>query len=57
MNILHLKPDHSEIARDGLILALWRQGKDTSDIAAALRMRTPDVANRLARLRDAVHDA
>lgn len=57
MNVLHLKPDHSDIARDGLILALWRQGKDTSDIAAALQMRPAHVANRLAKLRDRLHDA
>jgi hypothetical protein len=52
MNTLHLKPDHSGIARDGLILALWGEKKDTRDIASALNMREADVANRLAWLRD-----
>ena len=61
MNTLHLpgiysrgemKQDHSDIARDGLILTLWREKKDTRDIARALNMREAAVANRLAWLRD-----
>lgn len=44
--------DHSDLARDGAILALWHEKKDTSDIASALRMKPADVANRLAWLRD-----
>lgn len=47
-----MKQDHTDIARDGLILALWAEKKDTSDIASALRMRPAAVANRLAWLRD-----
>lgn len=47
-----MKQDHTDIARDGLILALWGEKKDTSDIAAELHMRPADVANRLAWLRD-----
>ena len=47
-----MKQDHSDLARDGLILALWSQSKDTRDIASALRMRESWVANRLAWLRD-----
>ena len=61
MSVLHLpgtyargemKQDHTDIARDGMILALWAEKKDTSDIATALHMRPADVANRLAWLRD-----
>jgi hypothetical protein len=61
MNTLHLpgtyapgemKQDHTDIARDGMILALWVEKKDTSDIAKELNMRPADVANRLAWLRD-----
>ena len=47
-----MKQDHSDIARDGLILALWGEERDTSDIARALNMRPAAVANRLAWLRD-----
>ena len=47
-----MKQDHSYIARDGLILALWGEKKDTRDIARALNMREAAVANRLAWLRD-----
>jgi hypothetical protein len=47
-----MKQDHSDIARDGVILALWREKKDTSDIASRLNMRPAAVANRLAWLRD-----
>ena len=36
-----MKQDHSDIARDGLILALWGEKKDTRDIARALNMRRP----------------
>lgn len=61
MNVLHLpgvyargemKQDHTDLARDGMILTLWGQKKDTRDIASALNMREADVANRLAWLRD-----
>ena len=47
-----MKQDQADIARDGLILALWAEKKDTSDIAAVLHMRPGAVANRLAWLRD-----
>jgi hypothetical protein len=47
-----MKQDYSDLARDGLILALWGDKKDTRDIASALNMRESDVANRLAWLRD-----
>ncbi|WP_197427439.1 hypothetical protein [Bradyrhizobium retamae] len=47
-----MKQDHSDLARDGVILALWKEKKDTRDIASALNMRECDVANRLAWLRD-----
>ena len=47
-----MKQDHSDVARDGLILALWGEKKDTRDIASALNMREATVANRLAWLRD-----
>jgi hypothetical protein len=47
-----MKQDHSDVARDGLILALWGEKKDTRDIAHALNMRQAAVANRLAWLRD-----
>jgi hypothetical protein len=47
-----MKQDHSDLARDGLILAMWGDKKDTRDIAASLNMRESDVANRLAWLRD-----
>jgi hypothetical protein len=47
-----MKQDHSDIARDGLILALWGEKKDTRDISRALNMREAAVANRLAWLRD-----
>ena len=47
-----MKQDHSDLARDGLILALWKERKDTRDIASALRSRESWVANRLAWLRD-----
>lgn len=52
-----MKQDHSDVARDGLILTLWGQpgasGRmDTRSIASALNMREADVANRLAWLRD-----
>lgn len=66
MTILHLpgvygrgemKQDHSDLARDGMILALWDKKKDTSDIASALNMRPADVANRLAWLRDRARNA
>jgi hypothetical protein len=65
MSMLHLpgvyapgqmKQDYSDIARDGLILALWDEKKDASDIARALNMRTAAVANRLAWLRDRARD-
>ena len=51
-----MKQDHSDIARDGLILALWGEKRDTSDIARALNMRPAAVANRLAWLRDRARD-
>ena len=51
-----MKQDQSDIARDGLILTLWGESKDTSDIAAALNMRPAAVANRLAWLRDRARD-
>jgi DNA-binding Lrp family transcriptional regulator len=38
--------------RDAAILSLWKDRKDTRDIASALNMRESAVANRLARLRD-----
>jgi hypothetical protein len=47
-----MKQDHSDLARDGLILTLWNERKDTRDIASALRLRESWVANRLAWLRD-----
>jgi len=47
-----MKQDHTDIARDGLILSLWGEKKDTVSIAFALRMRPAAVANRLAWLRD-----
>lgn len=47
-----MKQDHSDLARDGSILGLWKLGKDTRDIATALHMRESAVANRLAWLRD-----
>jgi hypothetical protein len=47
-----MKQDHSDLARDGVVLALWKERKDTRDIASALRMRESWVANRLAWLRD-----
>ncbi|MCA6114275.1 hypothetical protein J6524_04940 [Bradyrhizobium sp. WSM 1738] len=52
-----MKQDHSDIARDGMILALWAEKKDTSDIASALHMRPADAANRLAWLRDRSQEA
>ena len=52
-----MKQDHSDIARDGLILALWDKAKDTRDIASALNMREAAVANRLAWLRDRARNA
>jgi hypothetical protein len=47
-----MQQDQSDVARDGLILALWNERKDTRDIASALNMRESQVANRLAWLRD-----
>jgi hypothetical protein len=47
-----MRQDHSDLARDGLILTLWNERKDTRDIASALRLRESWVANRLAWLRD-----
>jgi hypothetical protein len=38
---------------DGLIMALWKQGLDTVDIAAQLRLHEHQVANRLLHLREA----
>lgn len=38
---------------DGLIIALWKQGLDTVDIAAQLRLHEHQVANRLLHLREA----
>lgn len=38
---------------NGLILALWKQGYDTAEIAQRLSLRQHQVANALARLRDA----
>lgn len=47
-----------DVVIDGAILALWKSGLDTYDIARKLSVsetvRESDVANRLARLRDAV---
>lgn len=42
-----------EIVVDGLILALWRQGLDTYEIASKLWFREHEVANKLWRLRSA----
>jgi hypothetical protein len=47
-----MKQDHTDVAPDGLVLALWNERKDTRDIASALRLRESWVANRLAWLRD-----
>ncbi|WP_150104539.1 hypothetical protein [Rhodopseudomonas palustris] len=45
-----------DVVIDGAILALWKSGLDTYDIARKLSVsetvRESDVANRLARLRD-----
>lgn len=38
---------------DGLIMALWKQGLDTVDIAKQLRLYEWQVANRLLHLREA----
>jgi DNA-binding Lrp family transcriptional regulator len=38
--------------RDAAILSLWKDHKDTRDIASALNILESHVANRLARLRD-----
>lgn len=47
-----MQQDQTDVARDGLILALWNERKDTRDIASVLNMRESQVANRLAWLRD-----
>jgi hypothetical protein len=39
---------------DGLIMALWKQGLDTYDIAKKLRLHEWQVANRLLHLREAM---
>lgn len=44
-----------EFVHDGVILTLWKQGQDTFSIARHLHVREFEVANRLARLRDANH--
>ncbi|MET0546915.1 MAG: hypothetical protein ABWZ40_11445 [Caulobacterales bacterium] len=51
-----MKQDHTDIVRDGLILSMWSDRKDISDIASALNMRPAAVANRLAWLRDRARD-
>jgi hypothetical protein len=38
---------------DGLILALWKQGIDTLDIARRLGVHESEVANRLFHIREA----
>jgi hypothetical protein len=38
---------------DGLIMALWKQGLDTFDIAKQLHLHEWQVANRLLHLREA----
>lgn len=38
---------------DGLIMALWKQGLDTFDIAKQLHLHEWQVANRLQHLREA----
>ena len=42
-----------EFTHDGAIIALWRLGLDTSEIAKSAGLPASQVANRLARLRDA----
>lgn len=47
-----MQQDQSDVARDGLILTLWNERKDTRSIASAMHMRESQVASRLAWLRD-----
>lgn len=42
-----------QFVQDGAILALWPLGLDTLEIARKLNVRECEIANRLARLRDA----
>jgi DNA-binding Lrp family transcriptional regulator len=50
MNLVFLK---AEFTHDGAVLAMWKLGDDTNEIAKRLGLRESEVANRLARLRDA----
>lgn len=43
----------AEFAFDGTIVALWKSGFDTLEIAKRLSVHEGQIANRLARLRDA----
>jgi hypothetical protein len=40
------------IQAESMILPLWRQGKDTLDIARALSLPEHEIANRLLRMRE-----
>ena len=51
---LRLPPPRA-LVEDGAILALWLLGRNTVEIANDLRISHAEAANRLARLRDAVH--
>lgn len=47
------KPQIASFTNDGAIIAMWKFKLDTAEIAKRLSLRESEVANRLARLRDA----
>jgi hypothetical protein len=51
--LLPSRPKYPEWERDGVMVALWKRGKDTYDIARLMGFtHESEVANRLAHLRD-----
>jgi hypothetical protein len=47
------RPQIADFAHDGAILAMWKVRMDTYMIAKVLHIPESEIANRLARLRDA----